>query len=518
MASKPAPDRRGPNAKPRRHTTTACIPCRESKVKCDGSHPVCQACVLRQRDCSYNLAPDRRKIPLRTVVEIFARRTAQLETCLRSCNNPVPDPYVDDVEMLQWLMESYAPESTANRQASGTKVVGEEHYLLRDAVPAFAGAMGQPTGDRISSLQKPDHVPNQTAPDISFGVSPFFPLEFTVDPDLAWSLSMMPGADLGFDNTLPDLATSDWIFETNPLNDSSSTVEKSANAPPPEVESSDEEEEGHSHITKQLSDRLGSLIRCSVDGQWRFYGATSNLHLVHYQHHTHKAPKQHERLNRIETSMEEAGVGHAVDEKLIDHLVSLYFTWQNPSLHVVDQSEFEKARKRASRGEDETGVCSTFLTNAICAIGALFERKPHLNLPTSLSDFFADRAKAILDMELASPRLSTIQALAILSIHEGIAIRDTRAWVYSGMAVRLAYDFGLHTSPKQYVDTGEMTPTEARLRNTTFWGVFVVDRMWAIYLGRPFQSCLEDITVERPLSGGPHSSTATSVWKPYGTA
>lgn len=86
-----------------------------------------------------------------------------------------------------------------------------------------------------------------------------------------------------------------------------------------------------------------------------------------------------------------------------------------------------------------------------------------------------------------------------------------------GMAVRLAYDFGLHMSPKQYVDTGEMTPTEARLRNTTFWGVFLIDRMWAIYLGRPFQSCLEDITVERPLSGESHSSTATSFWKPYGT-
>lgn len=74
-----------------------------------------------------------------------------------------------------------------------------------------------------------------------------------------------------------------------------------------------------------------------------------------------------------------------------------------------------------------------FLTSTRCAIGALFERKTHPDLPTPLSDFFADRAKAILDMELASPRLSTIQALAILSIHEGIAIRDTRAWVYSGM-------------------------------------------------------------------------------------
>ncbi|KAK6219372.1 hypothetical protein LQW54_002360 [Pestalotiopsis sp. IQ-011] len=443
--------------------------------------------------------------------------------------------------MLQWLMESYAPESTADRRTitivNGAKAVGEEHYLLRDAVPAFADTTDQSTRSSTSSLQKPDPVPNQTAPHMPFGMSPFFPLDFTVDPDLAWSLSMMPNADFGLDNALPDLTNSDWIFDMTPLNNSSNTVEQRPNVPPRAAESSDEEEEGHSHITKQLSDRLGSLIRCSADGQWRFYGATSNLHLVHYQHHTHRVTSKQERLNRIEASLNEAGVGHIVDEGLIDHLASLYFTWQNPSLHVVDQSEFGKARKGASRGEDETGICSIFLTNAMyvssaetlplipgclltftsCAIGALFERKSHPDLPTPLSDFFADRAKAILDMELASPRLSTIQALAILSIHEGIATRDTRAWVYSGMAVRLAYDFGLHTSPKQYVDTGEMTPTEARLRNTTFWGVFVFDRMWAIYLGRPFQSCLEDITVERPLSGEFHSSTATSIWKPYGT-
>lgn len=310
------------------------------------------------------------RIPLRTVVEVFARRTAQLEARLRSRNNSIPDPYVDDVEMLQWLMESYAPESTAHSQASGTivngsKAVGEEHYLLRDAVPASAGMTDQSTRDSTSSVQNPAHVPNQTSPDISFGISPFFPLDFTVDPDLAWSLSMMPNADFGLDNALPDLTNSDWIFDMTPLNNSSNTVEQRPIVPPLAAESSDEEEEGHSHITKQLSDRLGSLIRCSADGQWRFYGATSNLHLVHYQHHTHKVTSKHDRLNRIEASLNEAGVGHTIDEELTDHLASLYFTWQNPSLHVVDQSEFEKARKGASRGEDETGICSIFLTNAM---------------------------------------------------------------------------------------------------------------------------------------------------------
>jgi hypothetical protein len=56
----------------------------------------------------------------------------------------------------------------------------------------------------------------------------------------------------------------------------------------------------------------------------------------------------------------------------------------------------------------------------------------HPGLPTPLADFFGNRAKSLLNSELDYPRLSTVQALAILSIHEGAATRDTRGWLYSG--------------------------------------------------------------------------------------
>ena len=44
------------------------------------------------------------------------------------------------------------------------------------------------------------------------------------------------------------------------------------------------------------------------------------------------------------------------------------------------------------------------------------------------------------------------------------------------MAVRLAYDLGLHTSTKRYVDEGSMTPEEANARNVAIWGCFMNDR------------------------------------------
>lgn len=44
------------------------------------------------------------------------------------------------------------------------------------------------------------------------------------------------------------------------------------------------------------------------------------------------------------------------------------------------------------------------------------------------------------------------------------------------MAVRLAYDLGLHTSTKRYVDEGSMNPEEANARNIAIWGCFMNDR------------------------------------------
>jgi hypothetical protein len=70
-----------------------------------------------------------------------------------------------------------------------------------------------------------------------------------------------------------------------------------------------------------------------------------------------------------------------------------------------------------------------------CAMGAAYEPKYHPDLvtfPRSLSQFFGDRAKALLELEIESPSLATIQALVICSNYEASGTRDTRGWLYSG--------------------------------------------------------------------------------------
>ena len=70
-----------------------------------------------------------------------------------------------------------------------------------------------------------------------------------------------------------------------------------------------------------------------------------------------------------------------------------------------------------------------------CALGAAFDARHHpafVTFPRSLADFFADRAKALLEIELDSPCVATIQTLVLLSAHDIGCGRDARGWLFSG--------------------------------------------------------------------------------------
>lgn len=111
-----------------------------------------------------------------------------------------------------------------------------------------------------------------------------------------------------------------------------------------------------------------------------------------------------------------------------------------------------------------------------CAIGVAFSDRVISDLPQPLAEFFAFRAKALLDIEMDSPTVVTVQALVLMSAHEAAFARDARGWLYSGMAMRLAIDLGLHLNVTRYVQAGLLNEKEAHLRKTTFWGTYVLDK------------------------------------------
>ncbi|KAJ4049560.1 hypothetical protein NW763_008858 [Fusarium oxysporum] len=491
---------------------------------CDGKRPICGICKSKNRDCSYNVHMDKRRISLRRAVEVFSRRVAQLEACLHSRDIALPAPIADDCAMLEYLTESYgdlspivakdfAPETTDVNEAMS---LDENDNVAQASTSEADGTVNLHSDASISTdtIKTPTTLSGDMAgqPKVDYATHQV-PIDTNIDADFIWYMSTLPSlsADIG-DRLVGPLPISLGGENPTALHDDHGSSDLSAVAPLPDDDEDHTEEEDTAEVSHQFSERLGTLLP-SPSGEWRFYGATSNLHLTH-DNFGHVFPGLDGRKS-VQTSLDAAGVGHTVDEELIKHLITLYFTWQNPSLRVVDQAAFETARNEFLMSPKEDGFYSEFLVNSMCAVGASFERCRHPELPAPLSDFFANRAKSLLDLELDKPRLSTIQALAILSTYEGGATRDTRGWLYSGMAMRLAFDLGLHIDPTPYVTSGRMSAVEAQVRNVTFWGTFATDRMWGFYLGRPFHNALESVTVKRPSE----DSTAYPItyWTPYGT-
>jgi len=128
---------------------------------------------------------------------------------------------------------------------------------------------------------------------------------------------------------------------------------------------SDEENPAESDVIEQLSNRIGTL-KIAGDGHLRFYGATSNLNLVDVSA-TQQRQRPDARTVRHDGQdiLNHLRVGQPVDQALEDHLVELFFTWQNPSIYVVDKAMYMTARTKWRNEYDDTPFYSEVLTNAM---------------------------------------------------------------------------------------------------------------------------------------------------------
>ncbi|CAI7632081.1 unnamed protein product [Penicillium pancosmium] len=222
-------------------------------------------------------------------------------------------------------------------------------------------------------------------------------------------------------------------------------------------------------LVDEISDRIGT-IKIDDGGKTRFYGPTSTFNLREIplldSCEANSSPPYH--------SEPEGEVPIALER----HLLDLYFSWQDPSFHVVDRSIYEEAKAKCNSLE-ATPFYSEALRNSMCALGSAFECRYHptmITFPKTLVEFFGDRAKSILETELESPSVATIQALVILSFHEIGNGKDTRGWLYSGSALRLAFDLALHLDMSSHVSARVISAAHANLRRTVFWTAYVVDQ------------------------------------------
>lgn len=231
----------------------------------------------------------------------------------------------------------------------------------------------------------------------------------------------------------------------------------------------------------ELSGKMGELRL--ENGSLQFLGGTSNLLFLRSGSVGEDATTSAEDLNQYETK-EDALVSWTKvteDPELVIHLMNMYFTWHYTYFTTLSKSLFYRdfvLGKPAPDSRQGTRYCSSLLVNAMLALGCHFtsweaSREVPLNSATAGDHFFREAKRLIMvDGEWENPRLTTVQALALMSVREAGCGREAKGWVYSGMSFRMAYDLGLN------VDSGSSNRSDFEIdaRKVTIWGCFLFDK------------------------------------------
>jgi len=239
-----------------------------------------------------------------------------------------------------------------------------------------------------------------------------------------------------------------------------------------------------------LSTKMGELRM--EEGISRYIGGTSNLLFItddnqtsadSTEDHLEGYPYEGDTYSPI-TSWTNV----TQDEELIEHLITMYFTWHYPYFTALSKAlffrDFNKGRQ-VTANTRRTEYCTPLLVNAMLALGCHFTaltgaRENKDDSATAGDHFFREAKRLImLNDEYEKPKLATVQALALMSVREAGCGRESKGWVYSGMSFRMACDLGLNLDSGSIIynsrDLG-LDDEEIDARRITFWGCYLFDK------------------------------------------
>ncbi|KAG0354426.1 hypothetical protein BG005_006510 [Podila minutissima] len=228
----------------------------------------------------------------------------------------------------------------------------------------------------------------------------------------------------------------------------------------------------------------------SLDGHGQhFHGSSSGFYVCQlssrYRQGVYPLPMAH--LNDSDLwshSLQMTSERELPSKAEMDNLLSLYFRYMYPFAPMFIRRTFmEQHQKRPD-------LSQILILNAIFCNACWYSDDP---LIKSESTKFFNRAKIILDETYHVSRISTVQALLLMSHHQYAVGNYSGGWLYTGMATRIAHDIGLH---RQDVQVNE--PEEAEIRRRVWWAVYIADRLGGGILGRPLILRDKEYNVQMP--------------------
>ncbi|KAH9243118.1 hypothetical protein K456DRAFT_28461 [Colletotrichum gloeosporioides 23] len=224
-------------------------------------------------------------------------------------------------------------------------------------------------------------------------------------------------------------------------------------------------------------DGEGSLwfqVGIGEDGAVIYNGPTSRFHA---------GALEEDNLNELPLIAAKPGMnGTGVDATTGMALLDIYWSWLHPLHSCVYRPIL--MMDLALGGS----YCSDFLL--LCIFGLAARHLPEEssdNSGVSKGERFIARARELLLQEMAAtkPAIPTIQGLLILGGRQCASGKSSEGWLYTGMAIRMMKDIGLHLDITKLSRLERWTPAEIETRKRLYNSAYIWDKTLSLALGRP---------------------------------
>ncbi|KAJ3408244.1 hypothetical protein HDV05_005075, partial [Chytridiales sp. JEL 0842] len=162
-----------------------------------------------------------------------------------------------------------------------------------------------------------------------------------------------------------------------------------------------------------------------------------------------------------------------IPQEAVSELLDLYFHYIYPFIPLVHKNTF-----MANFANE-----SPLLLNAMYSLAARYSEHPSIKVnPDSLynaGDVFYIKARELVDHYMDMPTPSTVSALLLLATYAAGSGRGSAAWMYSGMAIRMAQELKLNIEPEfedSFAGDARMSWLEKETRRRLWWTCFILDR------------------------------------------
>ncbi|KAF9360072.1 hypothetical protein BGX26_010618 [Mortierella sp. AD094] len=464
--------------------TKACDNCRRRRVKCDGVPDGCGGCRAAKTQCIYTTSNTKRGPP-KGYVEVIEDRLGKIENML---TNIVKKKVLDPQESSDKAMASQSDNEDNNDDDDRASVYSSDLVEVKKqppASPVIGSARSNTPGSRSARSGSVNVAPlGRHSPLMSRNRSLSSLLPFSQDNELQHQLASQqdyPGP----------ISQADMAALTN-MFDLLGTTSVRTTVPFPWLAPEQSRQYGRNYLqfsAHSLEPPLPTLSRS-------FAPSISPDVTLEYLNSF---------FDRFNTFLP------------IIHQATFMKQWQRESCSLCSstpqstpsvaknnsrQQHMQYTEAHKEHLQDPVAPLSPLLLNALLAVAskapASSEHNQEANQKmAALSQQFFDNARLLLDDFLDVPRVSTVQALCLMSqFHHHGQWKATRSSGYLSMAIRMAHELGLNRDPEMF------NGPEADALRCLWWSMFILDHQFSAWLGLGLLMHGKESNVELPMEFG----------------